>query len=256
LQHTIAFPRANAQEQEDLRSYNAMLRGDVALLEQRVAIAQLDISRTDVGFDGNRLRAIRFSSTDFPKANYWQRWLAQNSNAPKRDELWALAEMKKSQLPEKTAFLELLDFYVHDSLASFSFADYLTHEEKAEGLLKMATEYDATGKAPITPYKQQVWQNYQQAIKTDPALAKSVQIRINTVKQAKTAPGYLADVAKAKENANQQTVFTPQEQAALARLFPLQTDAHTKELTHVAVKTQSTTRREGSGYLRLRYVFE
>ncbi|KAF3995891.1 hypothetical protein HAV38_21545, partial [Glaciimonas immobilis] len=69
-------------------------------------------------------------------------------------------------------------------------------------------------------------------------------------------PYYRADKIKAQQNAQQQTVFSPEEQAELAQFFPLQTDADVAELRSVLIVTQTNTRREGSGYLRPRHVFE
>ncbi|MGS0743138.1 T6SS phospholipase effector Tle1-like catalytic domain-containing protein [Glaciimonas sp. GG7] len=256
LEYTIAFPRANAQDQEDLRSYNVLLRGDLALLEQRVAIDKLNPRKPFEDRSGVPYQRVLLEGKTRRAMNTWQYTLMLASAAPKPDEIWALAEMKKQQLPVKTPFFALLDFYVHDSLAGFTLAGFGTNEDKAEELLKMATEYENTRKAPETPYKKQVWQNYQQAIKTDTALAESVQTRIDTVRQAEKTGGYRADKSIAKEAADQHTVFTPEQQAALAKLFPLQTDAHAPELLHAALSIQTTTRREGSGYLRQRYAFE
>jgi len=83
-----------------------------------------------------------------------------------------------------------------------------------------------------------------------------MQSRIDAYQQAEKAPGHRLEQFTAMENARQQTVFSLEEQARLAGFFPVQTDANIEELHPFILKTQTVTRREGSGYLRPRAVFD
>jgi hypothetical protein len=241
-----SFERASAQDREDLASYNRLLIGDLALLQQRVAFARqggVDVyGRSGIGLDGKERRS----------ANLWQVMQAENSGSmPDKEQLWALQQFEvQPDLPFDTPFLALLGSQVHDSLAGFYLAGYVTNEEKAEALLAMEQAGEASA-----PYKKRVWQNYQDAVKADPELSRVVAAKIDLLKQAENTSGYQMDRAMAKESARQQTAFTPEEQTALAKLFPLQTDADAAELRHSLIRTQTETRREGSGYLRQRHVF-
>ncbi|MGZ9713952.1 T6SS phospholipase effector Tle1-like catalytic domain-containing protein [Glaciimonas sp. GNP009] len=251
LEESFGYSRANPQDQEDLQSYNDLLRGDVAVLKERAHLARTSVSRDTA------VRAfVRFSDMVDGSANAWQLRLAIQGSPPGPDELWALEEMTKVAVSQKTPFLVLLEGYLHDSLASFSIAGYGSDEDKAEALLEMATAYDKTGKSPSTSYNGRVWRNYQRAIAVSPELSDILQSRIDTMKQADKAPGYRADQIRVMESAKKQTVFAPDEQAALAKFFPIQTDADAPELRSVFIRTQTKTRREGSGYLRQRHVFE
>lgn len=243
-----SYGRANAQDKEDLHSYNNLLKGDVALLRKRKSLAAQHVGsmRDHHGY---------FDLTDTLSANQWQGLLARNGVPPGKEELWALALFDQTPPSSDPSYLWLLQNHIHDSLATFYVAGYLTIEEKAEALLTMAREYDATGKAPATPYKKQAWDNYQEMIKTDSAIAQAVQSRVDAYKQSGAKADNRLDQLKAKEVTDQQTPFNEADQATLASCFPPQTDAHAPELRNAAIRTQTETRREGSGYLRQRAVF-
>lgn len=250
MRFSPGFCRSNPQDREDLDSYNNLLIGDLALLRRRVELAQQG------GRDVYGHRGIILGQKENDSANAWQALSAFNGTPPSTDELWALQEFDKSLVAIDTPYLALLENHIHDSLAGFYLAGYVSDEEKAEALLTMAREHAASGRAPATPYRKQLWQNYQNAIKEDPALGAMMQNKVAAYQQAENAPGHRAEQINAMENARQGTIFTTEEQARLATLFPTQTDAHAAELRSAAViRTQTESRREGSGYLRRRHVF-
>ncbi|KAF3996746.1 T6SS phospholipase effector Tle1-like catalytic domain-containing protein [Glaciimonas immobilis] len=256
LDNSLGYSRANPQAQEDLQSYNVLLRGDVGLLRQRAEVARVlpGGANRPANIPGSPL--LQFSAEPHLSVNAWQLRLAKEGAVPGPEELWALEEMMRSPISPKTPFLVLLEEYLHDSLASFSIAGYQSNLDKAEELLSMATDFDNDGEAPTTPYRSRVWKNYQDAIKADPKIGQILQKRIDTIKHADNFSGYRRDKIRAQERAEQQIGFSPAEQATLAEFFPTQGDVDVAELRNWVIRSQTRTRREGSGYLRQRHVFE
>ena len=273
MEHSVGYHRATPQEQHNIKSYNDLLRGDVAILKARAQLAKDEATGRDQFGQFVRGRpSLLFGTKNHDGVNAWQQRLAKNGTPPGADELWALAEMSKPWLAQNTPFLTLLENYIHDSLANFYLAGFTTLQDKAEELLRIGTIYDQTGKGPSTPYRSRVWKNYLALANTDQKWFDMLKSRIDTLNAADNLSGYhpaktnaendalvpyyRADKIKAQQNAQQQTVFSPEEQAELAQFFPLQTDADVAELRSVLIVTQTNTRREGSGYLRPRHVFE
>lgn len=273
LTNSVGYNRANQQEQHNMQSYNALLKGDVKLLTKRAQLAADERNgRDSFGRDVHGRPSLRFAAENHGVANAWQLRLARSGVPPESNELWALGEMTKAAVPQKAPFLVLLEEYVHDSLANFYLAGYTTLEEKSEALLKMAITHHDSGKAPSTPYRSRVWQNYQKGIKDNPQLDAILQSRVDTLEAADNMSNYRngeidpqtrrpyayyrADKIQATQSSRQQTVFSKDEQATLARFYPLQTDADVAELRSPFIVTQTNTRREGSGYLRQRHIFE
>ncbi|WP_211454123.1 T6SS phospholipase effector Tle1-like catalytic domain-containing protein [Collimonas antrihumi] len=244
-----SYDRANAQDQEDLNSYNNLLKGDLAILRKRRDFATRNVG----GINGHRV-TLEFEEEQ--SANRWQVILANSGVPPNKEELWVLEQFNKTPPSSDPPYLWLLQNQIHDSLATFYLAGYVTAEEKSEAVLMMAREYDATGKTPTTAYKKQVWDNYQNMIKADPGLADAVQNRVDAYKQSGAKANNRLDQIKAKEMTDQQTPFGEVDQAKLADCFPPQTDTHAQELRLAAIRTQTETRREGSGYLHQRAVFD
>ncbi|MFC5476298.1 hypothetical protein [Paraherbaspirillum soli] len=240
----------NAQEKEDLGSYNEALKSDLLLLRTRKLLLRSD------GRMGRHYDLVRpLERQQIANANDWQQRLYYADIAPSPEELWALEQFKEPPDPQNAPYMALLADQVHDSLAGFYLAGYSSAEEKAEALLAMAREHDKTRKEPSSRYDKRVWDNYQEALKNDPKLAAMMQSRIDKYKEAENAPGYRLEKINALENAHQQTPFSQQEQDKLTPLFPTQTDADAADLGHWAVRTQTDKWREGGGYLRQRVVF-
>ncbi|WP_343216022.1 DUF2235 domain-containing protein [Collimonas antrihumi] len=234
------------QEQEDLRSYNNLLKGDLAILRNRAYDAQ----------QGGRHYYLPLDGKEIDNSNQWQQQLHKSRIAPGKDELWALQQFNHTPASFDEPYMRLFRDQVHDSLATFYMAGYVTDEEKAERLLEMTR----AGHAPANPYDKQVWENYQAMIQSDPELADAMNEKVRIYREAARNDDhqnlrYRLELRKAMEQADEQTPFTQEEQAKLASCYPLQTDANTQGLRDPRVSLQTDKRREGSGYLRQRIVF-
>ncbi|WP_246542024.1 phospholipase effector Tle1 domain-containing protein [Collimonas antrihumi] len=244
--HIPPYTRAkNPQEKEDIRSYNDLLKGDLAILRKRIYFAQ----------QGGRHYDLPLEHEEIANSNQWQQQLYRNKVAPRTDELWAFKQFERPPASFDEPYMLLLRDQVHDSLAGFSMVGYSADEEKAERILDMVRQYSKSGRGPTSPYDRQVWNNYQNAIKDAPGMAAMMQEKLDICQEAENAPGHRAEQFKAMENAEQQTQFDPVQQQKLAQLFPLQTDANVADLRSKFISPQTNKRREGSGYLRRRIVF-
>jgi hypothetical protein len=221
-----AFNNANPQEQEDISSYNALLQGDLKLLKERA--------------NGGRPRPPerdRFPVND--RIDFQQnaklankRALSRSDHRNKPDAIESMAlevfdAVADTTLPPE---LQLLDLHVHDSLAGFYLAGYVTKEEKAERLLEMQKHPPSEKKA----YDRKVYENAQ----ADPEIS---------------------DLLKNKQGKriDSERIFSVEEQNKLKtdKVFPVLTDADAPELRNVLITSQTWTRREGGGFLKDRYIF-
>jgi hypothetical protein len=220
-----AFQGASAQDQEDLRSYNALLQGDLKLLKERE-----NGGRTR---PADRARFPENDNIDFQEnaklAN--KRALSRSDHRSQPDAIESMA-LKIFAAPIDATLppeLQLLDEHVHDSLAGFYLAGYVTKEEKAERLLEMQKKPPS----PDKPYDRKVYENSQ----ADPEVS---------------------DLLKKKRalRKDRERVFSPVEQDKLKtdKVFPVLTDADAPELRNGLITSQTWTRREGGGYLKDRYV--
>ncbi|MFC5473483.1 T6SS phospholipase effector Tle1-like catalytic domain-containing protein [Paraherbaspirillum soli] len=227
------------QDKEDLLSYNALLKGDWELLQKRAAGK---FAATDpYGHPTEKPLTDRPDKASI--ANYWQLHKYDQKRGPTDWEKFALDVFRSpSSGPQP-----LLERYVHDSLAGFWMAGYLSDEEKAEGIMELIK---AGGPPKDSKYKQQVWQKYQD----NPELQKIVKEKQELKKQAEQAR-YDGDI-KRREELERQSTFTPEEQDKFARIYRDETDADAPDVRSVFITTQTYTRREGGGYFRPRYVFE
>ncbi|WP_205836539.1 T6SS phospholipase effector Tle1-like catalytic domain-containing protein [Iodobacter violaceini] len=221
-----AFKNANPQEKEDISSYNALLQGDLKLLKERA--------------NGGRPRPPergRFpvnDNIDFQQnsklAN--KRALSRSDHRNKPDAIESMALEIFDAVPDTTLppELQLLDLHVHDSLAGFYLAGYVTKEEKAERLLEMQKDPPSEKKA----YDRKVYENAQ----ADPEIRDLL-------------------TNKRKMKKDSERVFSVEEQDKLKtdKVFPVLTDADAPELRNVLITSQTWTRREGGGYLKDRYIF-
>lgn len=234
----------NAQDAEDLVSYDKLLGGDVELL----------LKRQFGKFPG---KDVFGEPTDGPlqlrqdKAglgNFWQLTQYDQKRPLNAWETFALGVVKDG-LPgdQKGQPLPLLESHVHDSLAGFWMAGYLSAEEKAEGVLKMAND---GGPAKDQTYQQEVWKKYQDS----PELQKIIEEK--QVLQAKAEQARFDGQIDKMQQLQKQSAFTSEEQSQFAALYPLQTDANAPELRNKMITTQTWTIREGGGYFYPRYVFE
>jgi hypothetical protein len=119
LENTDSFKASSPQAQEDMRSSNNMLRGDLEALTVRKPMT----GRRDDGQDQP------FRPSDLSRINHWQYYRAQNFQPLDKWEKWALDIFEKHEpLPAEVA--RFFDDYVHDSLAGFYLAGAVTEFDK------------------------------------------------------------------------------------------------------------------------------
>ncbi|MDW5417096.1 DUF2235 domain-containing protein [Iodobacter sp. CM08] len=224
LESSKAFQAASPQDQEDLRSYNQLLQGDLKLLRERKAGGRPRPAMGDRRSDDiNTQENAALANQRALKLSDWR-------HAPDAIEKLALSIFDQAPSSTLAPALQLLDEHVHDSLSGFYLAGYVTKEEKSERLLEMQKKPPKPGH----PYDEKVYQNTQ----ADPEVSQR-----------------LKDKQALKKDSER--VFTPEEQDKLKtdQMFPVLTDANAPELRNGIITTQSWTRREGGGYLKERVIF-
>ena len=119
LESTASFKAASAQAQEDMRSSNNMLIGD------------LEAIRTRSHMTGRRQadEPEPFSARDLSRINQWHYYRAQHGVPLDKWETWALAIFDKPE-PLPPDVMRFFDDYVHDSLAGFYLAGPVTEFDK------------------------------------------------------------------------------------------------------------------------------
>lgn len=233
---------SNEQDKEDLLSYNELLRHDLDLLRKRDA-GQFAPRDMDDQLVGARISSgMETSGT----ANFWQMQRYDDRLRLTQWERFALHAVLNPPLGPQP-FYPMFERFVHDSLAGFWMAGYLSDEEKAEGVLQMVEQ---GGPPKDSPYRQQVWQRYQ----SDPELEKIIEEK-QALKIKASEAQQEGDIER-MERLDQQSAFNFDEQARFARLYPQQTDANAPELRDKVITTQTHTRREGGGYFHPRYAFD
>lgn len=209
LEETASFKAADAQEQEDLRSSNRMLAGDLEALRAR---------KNMQGWTPDYPRSQSFSHGDTKRINHWQFYRAQNAYPLDEWERWAL-EVFENPKPLPPEVMRFFDDYVHDSFAGF----YMAGE---------VTEFDKRAKvAEVMEKKPEDRNRFERKIAeiTEKTLnaggKKFVGLPLNEEEQA---------LLKQAEH------DTP---------YPLMTDDDAPEIRNPLVTTQTYTRREGGGYV-------
>ncbi|NKI68181.1 DUF2235 domain-containing protein [Collimonas pratensis] len=234
----------NVQDAEDLVSYDKLLGGDTELLSKRKygKFPGKDAYGEPI-YDPLQLRPDKAGL-----GNFWQLAQYDQKRPLNTWETFALSIVKDGLLADQQGqSLPLLESHVHDSLAGFWMAGYLSAEEKAEGVLKMANE---GGPNKEDSYQQEVWTKYQQSTDLQKIIEKK------QVLQVKAEEARFSGEIDKMQELQEQSTFTPDEQSQFAALYPLQTDANAPELRNKMITTQTWTLREGGGYFYPRYVFE
>ena len=242
MKQNPAVIASNGQDRQDLLSYNALLKGDRELLSKR------KVRDFPIGTDiyGSVPSPLSREPNAASIGNAWQVLRYDRKRPLNAWEQFADEVFSSPRTAKQEAACLLLERYVHDSLAGFWMAGYLSDEEKAEGILDMAKK---GGPSKGDAYRQKVWQNYQ----AKPELQQIVQSKQDL--QIKAEQARFNGQLDRRDELDRQSTFTPEEQAQLAELFPMQTDANAAELRHSAIKTQTWTLREGGGYFYPRVAF-
>ena len=119
LENTDSFKASSPQAQEDMRSSNNMLRGDLDALTVR---KPMQGPRQDGDNEP-------FRPSDLSRINQWQYYRAQNFVPLDKWETWALGVFEKHE-PLPAEVMRFFDDYVHDSLAGFYLAGAVTEFDK------------------------------------------------------------------------------------------------------------------------------
>lgn len=131
LESTASFKACNAQEKEDLGSYNRLLAGDLEALRARKAMG--------AGDEGQLFRA-----QDAERINHWQYYRAQNRTPLDDWETWALDIFDRPK-PLPPEVMRFFDDYVHDSLAGFYMAGEVTEYDKRAIIASFEKEKPKSG---------------------------------------------------------------------------------------------------------------
>jgi hypothetical protein len=168
------------------------------------------------------MSADRTFARDYEGASQWQ---ALRAEEPATDwEKWAVSQFDKSD-PLPAGVVEFFDDYVHDSIAGF----YLAGE---------VTEFDRRKKIEAV-------------MKMDPKSLKGFDLKIyNLAKEVETAQAKQQRGEKLSER--EQSLV---DEARNGTPYPIMTDADTKAMRDFAITTQTSSRREGGGYLMPRFYF-
>ena len=210
IEQTDFFKSTSKQARQDLSESNQMLKGDLAMLKQRIVIR----------YPGDP--ELTVTNKEAKTISQWH--VIRTSTVPTDWERWALSCFEKPKLlhPDITRFF---DDYVHDSIAGF----YLAGE---------VTEYDKRVKVASVMNMQPNRRNN---------FDKKIFALTNQVNEA---------VAKKKRG----EVLSPDDEALVKEAengtpYPLMTDEDAEDMGAKAIHTQTSSRREGGGYLLKRKSF-
>jgi len=249
MAHLPACQRATPQEQQDMVSYDDLFKGDMQLLAERAKGGrprQRDVYGDDIKLYGPGNEQI---------ANQTQLQRADARAHPDTWEALALQVFEEQKGQSSSNGIALLEEQVHDSLAGFYLAGYISTNEKAEKIREWQTKPPSKNDR----YHYQAWQNFQQAKEANPKLQDVLDEKAELARQAENARfnGRIGEM----EAIQRRIAFTDDEATLLTQdakgnpIFPVQKDSDAKELRSGVITTQTGTLREGGGYLVPRHVF-
>lgn len=209
LESTASFKASSPQAQEDLRSSNRMLIGDLEAVRWR------QDHKGTVRTDGE---TPEYTPKDLSRINQWHYYRALQYTPLDSWEEWALEIFTKPE-PLPAEVMRFFDDYVHDSLAGFYLAGAVTEFDKRK---QMA---DVKAKSAWRRNKFE-----------DKVFALGQKIEAAKAKEEKHEP--LTE--EEKDLLEQSKYDTP---------FPIMTDADAADMRSPVITTQTATRREGGGYL-------
>ncbi|WP_083518305.1 T6SS phospholipase effector Tle1-like catalytic domain-containing protein [Dechloromonas denitrificans] len=210
LDATASFQAASAQDQQDLMEANAMLTGDLEAIRHR-----RDDKRDP--FPNSEERPV-YGPEDGKRVNQWH-LLRANNRAPLDEwERWAMSffDKPKPLPPEVEAFF---DDYVHDSFAGFYMAGEVTEFDKR----KKVEEVLEKDQDDRDKFEKKVFE---------------ITAKTKEAKRKKDAGEPLR--AEEERLLKEAETGTP---------YPTMTDGDAVDMRSPAILTQTSTRREGGGYI-------
>ncbi|MGQ3001006.1 MAG: hypothetical protein ACT6UH_11290 [Hydrogenophaga sp.] len=248
------YPQAKPSDQdgEDIDTYNALLMGDLHLLDHRKP--RLPCNHVLLRLV-EQMQYMRYQSEGSPPE--------QAGRARDVDWInWALSVMRGEDRVGGSDHLWLIGRYMHDSLAGFCLLGPGSREEKSEKLLELV-EKKARGE-PLNAYEAKVVKNYEEKSRTNAALKKAIQKRIDDRNEIQnTGYPYASMKWQAQDRYARKSVFEPEENRVVdeSGVFPVLSDKDAPDLYEsrnekLALQMLTHGRREGGGYFLPRMVFE
>lgn len=212
LESTASFLAASTQEQRDLHEANHMLAGDLEALRYRRDNANSALE------DRNQ---PHYAGDDYRRINQWHIMRANSRLSLQGWEQWALPFFEQPQAlpPEVETFF---DDYVHDSFAGFYMAGAVTEYDKREHAAKV---------------KQKKAEN--------PRSLNAFDKKVDAV-TAKTEAAHRKKEAGEPLSADEEALLT---EAEYGTPYPVMGDEDVGDFRNGAIRTQTSTRREGGGYI-------
>lgn len=209
LEDTTSFKKASEQAQQDMRDSNRMLAGDLEALEYRRT------APAKMSGDGE---SDPYTPYDLKRINQWHYYRAQHRTPLDEWEAWALSIFRAPQ-PLPADVMRFFDDYIHDSFAGF----YMAGE---------VTEYDKRVKVS-------------QVLKQDERRLKGFDLKV--YKRAKEAEAQLNRRKAGETLSAEENKLADEAEGGVS--YPIMTDADTADMRSAAITTQTSTRREGGGYI-------
>lgn len=171
---------------------------------------------------GPQLSAERRSAREFEGASQWQ---TLRADQPATDwEKWVMSQFDRTD-PLDPDVVIFFDNYVHDSIAGFYLAGEVTEFDKR----KKVEEIKKKDRSKLSGFDLKIYDLAKEA--------EAAQQKAQRGEKLSEAEQSLVDEAK---------TGTP---------YPVMTDADTKSMRSAAILTQTSSRREGGGYLMPRFYF-
>ena len=273
----------NAQDQENLLSYNALFTGDVSLLQARAkerekcqryaqpynpAAMYAEWRKSE---EGSKVKCNMVLGTMLKKEGLPLHYtddqnraagaiIMQSSDREWLD--WVTVLFSRNSPTIGMAHWMLLGKYAHDSLAGFCLAGYATLEEQSDKLFEIVEKHDKG--ETLNLHEKEVYARYAERKETNADLGKVFKKR-NDAKNNFESVKYTNRLEEilAEEEYKKEGIFTPQQNNVISDsgVFPVLKDSDAPQLfaglkEKIAITLLTEGRREGGGYLLPRAVFD
>jgi hypothetical protein len=226
LETSASFQSAGAQDQQDMRDANRMLAGDLDALRLRR-------ERPNEVANAPENQPGPLSAEDIAQRNHRQQFRLRGGVPLDDWEDWALTIFDDPQ-PLPVEVIRFFDDHVHDSFAGFYLAGALTEYDRRKNVAEVMARYD-DGQQPFGRDGQP---------KPAPRFNRFDTKIVETTLKVREA--------QAKQQAGE--TLTDEEaalvkQATFDTPYPVMTDEDSASLRNPLITTQTSTRREGGGYI-------
>ncbi|QDL54688.1 T6SS phospholipase effector Tle1-like catalytic domain-containing protein [Rhodoferax aquaticus] len=258
----------SAQDEDNIRSYNQNLQGDLSLFTQWQAAKQRDDWDPSTREGGQR--RIWIDDTLRRHSNWLPQFICQQQNPA--DQAWievALGVLQGRSQVAGQAHCVLLGRYVHDSLAGFVLAGPITHDDKAR-LLVDIVHRQGKGKT-LNAFEKTVFANYRKRVDAEDAGTVQVpqgQTPLRKLVKDRMDALNAMNATNRKDELDQEAAYNTKYRFGYAdalyvsscELYPVMRDEDAGLLQSwvkaKAIGIITSGRREGGGYFLPRAVFE